>query len=129
EPHSRPWSASEAAHLVNLVPSLALQDAFQYDSPPSDMGLQDIAVGAQEGHNDPGAAASAWFGYHSPQKQQFQGEIQEVPLMYPKPSLPSGVSDLVERAGDELVLGGQPSDGAYFGFMGEEGGDMAGVVV
>ncbi|KAI5900561.1 uncharacterized protein SCHCODRAFT_01117388 [Schizophyllum commune H4-8] len=114
EPHSRPWSTSEAASMNTLAPAF---EAFQFaDSPTSQEGA---------------GAADAWYSYPTlaSQEQQYRVEAErDVPLMYPKPSLPIGVSDLVDRAGDELAAA---PEGGYFGYMGasEEEGDLTGVVV
>ncbi|KAL1678642.1 hypothetical protein EV122DRAFT_290222 [Schizophyllum commune] len=120
EPHSRPWSTSEAAPMNALTPAL---EAFQFGDSPSNMA-------SQEGAN----ASDAWYSYPTlaaPQ-QQYQTELeQDVPLMYPKPSLPIGVSDLVDRAGDQLEL--SAPEGGYFGSSyisaSSEEGELSGVVV
>ncbi|KAL1762048.1 hypothetical protein FB107DRAFT_199588 [Schizophyllum commune] len=118
EPHSRPWSTSEAAPINALAPAF---EAFQFGDSPPDMA-------SQEGAN----ASDAWYSYPTlaAPEQQYQAELERnVPLMYPKPSLPIGVSDLVDRAGDDLGL--SAPEGGYFGYMGasSEDGDLSGVVV
>ncbi|KAL1720016.1 hypothetical protein EV715DRAFT_197892 [Schizophyllum commune] len=120
EPHSRPWSTSEAAPINALAPAF---EAFQFGDSPPDMA-------SQEGAN----ASDAWYSYPTlaAPEQQYQAELERgVPLMYPKPSLPIGVSDLVDRAGDDLEI--SAPEGGYFGssYMGasSEEGDLSGVVV
>ena len=93
-------------------------EAFQFADPPA----------SQEGAN----IADDWYSYPTlaVQEQQYRADAErDVPLMYPKPSLPIGVSDLVDRAGDELAA--TAPEGGYFGYMGtsEGEGDLTGVVV
>ncbi|TRM59261.1 hypothetical protein BD626DRAFT_508752 [Schizophyllum amplum] len=121
EPHSRPWSTSQTrAPMAALVPPSA---GFQFDHPHLLQLESHSDVLAHEGVQMP----PDWLAMDHPSEQQQRQDGQEaqnkVPLMYPTPSMPMDLSDLMKgtvlglegAVEDDLFGHDTPSEGGFFG--------------